>query len=67
MACSLCSRGGGGGGGEGTDSLSLGTHLETTAPPPLFGHGQAMVLQSPNLLLLFMGAQGQPLQIVTFR
>ena len=29
------------GGGGGTDSLSLGTDLETTAP--LFGHGQHLV------------------------
>ena len=50
----------------GTDSLSLGTHLETTTP--LFGHGQPLVLPSPNLQPpLFMETQGQPLQIVTFR
>ena len=66
-------RGGGGGGwglgggGGGTDSFSLGTDLETTAPPPLFlfGRGQPLVLPSPNLQpLLFTEAQGQPLQIV---
>ena len=56
----------GGGGGEVTDSLSLGTHLKTTAP--LFGQGQPLVLPSPNLQsLLLMETQGQPHQIVTFR
>ena len=50
----------------GTDSLSLGTDFETTFP--FFGHGQPLVLPSPNLQPpLFMEAQGQPLQIVTFR
>ena len=53
------------GGGGGTDSLSLGTDLETTAP--LYGHGQALVLSSPILQPpLFMETQGQPLEIVTF-
>ena len=53
------------GGGGGTDFLNLGTDLETTVP--LFGHGQPLVLPSPNLQPpLFVEAQGQPLQIVIF-
>ena len=48
--------------GGGTDSLSLGTNCETTAP--LFGQRTAPVLLPPNLQPpLFMGAQGQPLEI----
>ena len=39
----------GGGGGGVTDSLSLGTNFDTTASPHLFGHGQPLVLSSPNL------------------
>ena len=47
-------------GGGGTDSLSLGTHLETTAP--FLGNGQPLVLPSPDLQPpLFKEAQGQPL------
>ena len=56
---------GGGGdtpGGGGTDSLSLSTNCETTAP--LFGQRTASVLLPPILQPpLFMGAQGQPLEI----
>ena len=51
--------GGGGGAGGGTDSLSLGTNCETTAP--LFDKGQPLVLLSPNLHPpLFMNTQEQP-------
>ena len=43
-------------GGGGTDSLSWGTDLETTAP--LLGHGQPLVLPSSNLQPpLFMKAK----------
>ena len=49
-----------------TDSLSLGTNLETTVH--LFGHGQPLVLQPPNVQPpLFMEAQEQHFHIVTFR
>ena len=47
-------------GGGSTDALSLGTDYETTAPPPLLAISK---FTAP----LFMEAQGQPLQIVTFR
>ena len=55
-----------------TYSMSLGTDLETTAPPPLFffsfGHGQSLVLPPTNLQpILFMEAQGQALQIASYR
>ena len=51
-----------GGGGGGTDSLSLGTNCETTAPP--FWPLTAPVLLPPNLQPpIFMEAQGQPLEI----
>ena len=43
--------------GGGTDYLSLGTELETSAP--FFGHRQPLVLPSQNLKHpLFMEAQG---------
>ena len=46
----------------GTDSLSLSTNCETTAP--LFGQRTSPVLLPPNLQPpLYMGAQGQPLDI----
>ena len=49
-------------GGGGTDSLSLGTNCETTAPP--FWLLTTPVLQPPNLQpALFMEAKGQPLEI----
>ena len=52
----------GGGGGRGTDSLSLSTNCETTAP--LFGQRTAPVLLPPNLQPpLFMDNQAQPLEI----
>ena len=51
-----------GGGGGGTDSLSLSTNCETTAP--LFGQRTAPVLLPPNLQPpLFMDNQAQPLEI----
>ena len=51
-------------GGGGTDSLSWGTDLETTAPPPLFGHGQPLVLPSSNLQPpLFIKANDSPLKL----
>ena len=52
----------------GTDSFSLATNLETTAPPPLrFWSRTAPGFASTDLHPpLFMEAQGQPLQIVTF-
>ena len=50
------------GGGGGTDSLSLSTNCETTAP--LFGQRTAPVLLPPNLQPpLFMDNQAQPLEI----
>ena len=54
-----------GGGGGGTDSLSLRTNYETTAPPPpFFGQRTAPVLLPPNLQPpLFMDNQAQPLEI----
>ena len=55
------------GGGGGTDSC-LCTYSETRAPHPPFGHEQSVVLPSPNLQSsLVIEAQGQHLQIVTFR
>ena len=49
-------------GGGGTDSLSLRTNCETTAP--LFGQGTAPVLLPPNLHPpLFMDNQAQSLEI----
>ena len=60
LECMYCDPRGGGD----TDSLSLGTDLETTAP--LFGQGQPLVVPSPNVQPpFFTEAQGQPLQIVT--
>ena len=50
------------GGGGGTDSLSLSTNCETTAP--LFEQRTAPVLLPPNLQPpLFMDNQAQPLEI----
>ena len=40
------------------------TALETIAPPPFFGHGQPLVLPSPNVQPpLFVEAQGQPFKL----
>ena len=36
-------------GGGGTDSLGFGYPFENYSPPPFFGHGQPLVLPSPNL------------------
>ena len=50
----------------GTDSLSLGIKLETSAPPT-FGFGHPLVLPTANSQPpLFMEAEGQHFQIVTY-